>query len=646
MLFIFALLISEISSTNHALSSKEKGYCIYLNGNDAKISKTENDQFQLSTSETFIDGTAYLSIKVDFNFDYVRVLNVATNSLNTANFNIRIENIKGKTFSINFLDWNSKNTVNLIFDSDVPLLFTNTPSNVNIKIVKNNQLYGRIQQGMQVNSAFNSRRAILLEDPESNSTEDSNLTNGTTPEPDPPTPNATESLSPSRSVSPSRSPSSTKSPSPSRSPTTSSTPSPDPVPTLTVNVIGSTASEITLTAGGFKDGASSADEKAPDSTSDINKVELAGKDVTITQNAESQSDHTFYFAATKDQSTITIDESVSSNVGVSTENNPTVKIANSQAPVSFLNDAADGAITIDLAQSTESGGNTGEGDTPAETPDIKHLELNEVNNQRGDFSIIVPSDVDSVTFKRIQMSRTSSFSVTRNVPDQNPEEPGTNPGGSGTETNAKILEEESVNVEVNQLINISSKSDATLNNVHLLDHLYLYDDSTVTFSKNSKLNESSYVTVVIQQPKTYSSKKQPIILFEGQLKTLPRNITLLSKSDELIDVASLPLIGSKGQFSSCDKVVDRIYLDQGKQAEKIDAKCKTVNGANVLYFTTKEKDPNAKKDKKLSSGAIAAIVIAAIVVVAVIVAIIVIVTYRKKHDIYSNGGPVDADDLT
>lgn len=368
------------------------------------------------------------------------------------------------------------------------------------------------------------------------------------------------------------------------------------------NNIDSDSSIFEITSNGFKEGDDQPEHSINKDPNIINTITFTQPEIIIKEESSLSSTNPLYFVASNENSLIKIDKNLkNSNIGITTDKSPKVEVSNNDVPLSFMNDISDGgSLTISIP-STET---------------ISQLNLREVNNKKGDFSLFVPSNIDFVSFIKLALSQKSSFSISPSLNNNN---------------EMLLADENGVKVEVKELIDISPNSDVTLSNVHLQQKLNIYDDSKLTLTKNSELLTSSIVDVIIQNSKVYSTSK-PLILFDENIKNSPKSIIVSSNDDNLIDVSNLPLIGSEGTFEKCNELKNKIEFENGKKGT-IKSECKSKDGITSLYVTAKENKDDGKEDEKkgLSGGEIAGIVIACIVVVAAIILLAVFLTRRKRH---------------
>lgn len=172
-------------------------------------------------------------------------------------------------------------------------------------------------------------------------------------------------------------------------------------------------------------------------------------------------------------------------------------------PVSFLNNLTTGNVDISF-QSSES---------------FTRLNLKDVDNRRGSFSLSVPSSVQIVSFSTIWMFRESHFEITRK------------------QNNAHYLDDsnEDILIIVEDLVDISSNSKSTLKDTALHGKLRLYDDSSLNMIGKSNISENSEINLIFKKSWKDHPEK-PVIKIESPLNNIFSKIVLSSYDNNILDV--------------------------------------------------------------------------------------------------------------
>lgn len=317
----------------------------------------------------------------------------------------------------------------------------------------------------------------------------------------------------------------------------------------------------------------------------LNKVSFDKQHITIAEQSSLNSEIPLYFMASKPDSKITIHEGVkSSNIGITSDNSPTVEISHNVAPLSLLHNSTDGGkITLSVLDDSVDG-----------------VILRELNNRKGDFSLLLSNSVKSVTFQSLIMSFVSSFTAAHQS------------------SNLKLLADDNVDVHVDDQFTVSPQSDASISSLVLDGTLNINDDSTLKI-KRATFSEKSDIHLVLGQDQS----QQPVIQVSDSLTTNPSKVTL--SSEYPIAVENLPVIAAKSIDNSTNWE-NIFHFDDGVDGQ-IQVKREESNGQTVVYLSAKQ--DTKKKSSGLSGGAIAGIVIACVVV---LVAIIAISVYCSKHN--------------
>lgn len=368
---------------------------------------------------------------------------------------------------------------------------------------------------------------------------------------------------------------------------------------LPVVTISSNSTSFELTANGFVDDFNQTVSKTDQS---INVVSFQQQQISITESSEYESQTPLYFKAEKENSVITFSENVSnSNVGVLSDNSPTVQLSKSENPVSFMNNISVGKIDIDLP----------------ETVVDNFLNFKEVNNRQGSFSLGVPRTINLVSFASITMSQISSFAVNSRANSQR-------------RINDEI-EDDRITVEVRDLVDITSLSDATLlSNIEISGNLRVCDDSSLKLTKNVTFSE---VEIVFKTINKNREKAVISIGLEEPFISIPTKITVSSQlNDGLIDVSNFPLIEAKN-FSCCEDWRKKVEFQNGREGD-IESSCEEIQNdsdedinTTVLYLSVKERAPKADE---LTPGVIAAIAVACVAAVALII-LLVVFLFKLDH---------------
>lgn len=396
----------------------------------------------------------------------------------------------------------------------------------------------------------------------------------------------------------------------------SETPIATPLPPPEVDNIDSDANIFEITDDGFKskeDTVEIKEIKIDKTSTTIKTVTFSKKEISITESGNFNSEKPLYFVPSVEGSTISISKNLTqSNIGVSTEKSPVVKLFKGTNPLSILNNVTRGSIVIDIPEKDDEKGE-----------DITQINLKEANNYQGSFSLIVPSTIKVVSFLTVSLFKESSLGISSN---------------SHLKTLQLTSDEEPV-IRVENQVNVAPSSKSTLSNMDIVGTLEIYDDSSLTLDKNSQLAENSKISVILQHAKSYNSQTKPIIYFEESVKSLPSKITLSTKGVSKIEITDLPLIGSKS-FPSCSDLYSRIELPAGKEAS-LSANCKVVNDMTLLTVTANEKEDGKQSGgKKSNIGVIIGVVVAVVVVFAIVVVVVIVVrhkkTYRESSDIDLN----------
>ena len=385
------------------------------------------------------------------------------------------------------------------------------------------------------------------------------------------------------------------------------------VPPLKVENKNTTSDFIEITNDGYitkEENEDKSEKKFDKDPTSIKTITLLSNEVTISENnnIESTPENTLYLVASSKGTKITIKSSVNkSNVGILSDNSPTIVLEKSRNSVNLMNSGneKENHITIDVEKNQEDG------------QEVTELYFKDVENRNGEFSVIVPLNIEIISFMNLIMSRISTFGVKKNKENKR---------------NIHKLDEneEFVNVQIENLINIDSQSLVSISNVNLIGTLNIYDDSSLTMNENSNFSENSEINVVIRQSKSYTFDK-PIIYVEHSLNSIPKAIILMSDpNNKKIDISNMPIIASE-QFDLCSKLNGLVKFQDGKDGD-ISTKCENHDNKKILLLSAKEKEG---KKNKLGAGAITGIVIGCVAAVAII-AIVVIILIRRKRNNFSN----------
>lgn len=204
--------------------------------------------------------------------------------------------------------------------------------------------------------------------------------------------------------------------------------------------------------------------------STINTITFTQPTITITEKGGFSSSNPLYFVASGSSQSIIIDKDVAkSNIGVSSQNSPTVKLQKSDNPISLMNNVSSGKIIQKVTQ----------------------LVLRDIVNRRGDLSLVVPPHIDIATFTKLSMSHKSSVGISQS-------------SNSRILMNKKKEKSDNPVLQVKESVDISPDSEISVSNVEVAGQLTIYDDSILMLEKGCAFSTNSKVNVIIQKMKTYT----------------------------------------------------------------------------------------------------------------------------------------------
>ncbi|KAK8847915.1 hypothetical protein M9Y10_018963 [Tritrichomonas musculus] len=341
---------------------------------------------------------------------------------------------------------------------------------------------------------------------------------------------------------------------------------------------------------------------------------LFKNDITVTESDVFSLPTTLYFIADEPNRRIKFDEKlINSSIGVKTDKSPTVVLTNDKTPLNIMN-YKQGYSWIDIEYESDQ--------------TTTSLKLNEVNNSNGYLTLNVESNIRSISFTSLIMSRISSIEIKNKNKNQNQNQDQRN---NNNNNNNKIIELEEVRdnniceLAVEDNINISSRSSVTLSKIRLEGNINMNDDSIIIFREETKFEDSSNISIKFSKNK--DTRREPIIKFDGLLDSTPNQITLSFEDKSTISDLSNFILIEASKFKTCISWIDHLqFVNIGD--EKIEAKCKYANGGLTHLVLSTE-----KSSKKLSAGVIAGIVVAIVAVIVIIIVVTILVRRKKtkKH---------------
>ena len=554
MLFIFTFCFfveSSLSNYDIQLDFSSTDYYLYLTENGIEIRTSlskENANNLVYSNSNLINGTIILNISISPDQNSQHRLIIAKTTCTPFNLDVSIENLVPTInyFEITFYDsWACVTNVDITFHINQSYIhINNTPSNVNLQV----QLLNNDQS---IPSVFPKK-----------------LTNS-----------SDQFQSFTRSVSFTEL---------HTIPSQNETPSWNPTPGENLGefpIVDFVSDSLLfdMNEEGFFEDDSKYLTTVNKSSTFINTITFTQQKITITETAEFVSISPLYFVAKNGESTVFLTENVThSNIGVSSDNSPTVILSKSDHPLSFVNGNDHGSINIDLNYSPHSGVNT--------------LNLNSLNNKVGIFTLTVPWEIKTVSFASIVLERMSSIQVS-----------------SGPEK-SRIKDDDDdnfnvddVTVDVRNLLNVTSLSEyVVFNTIYLIGVLFIFDDSSLVLNKPvffSPLN--SRLKIVFRNLDKFREK--PILKFEKVLNSVPATIILANElNGELIEFSDLSFIEAKN-FTSCELWRQKIGFENGRDGS-IESRCEEIGNENVVALIVSARETVNKKEEDLSVGAIIGIV--------------------------------------
>ncbi|KAK8847914.1 hypothetical protein M9Y10_018962 [Tritrichomonas musculus] len=339
---------------------------------------------------------------------------------------------------------------------------------------------------------------------------------------------------------------------------------------------------------------------------------LFKNDITVTESDVFSLPTTLYFIADEPNRRIKFDEKlINSSIGVKTDKSPTVVLTNDKTPLNIMN-YKQGYSWIDIEYESDQ--------------TTTSLKLNEVNNSNGYLTLNVESNIRSISFTSLIMSRISSIEIKNKNKNQNQNQDQRN---NNNNNNNKIIELEEVRdnniceLAVEDNINISSRSSVTLSKIRLEGNINMNDDSIIIFREETKFEDSSNIS--IRFGKNKDTRREPIIKFDGLLDSTPNQITLSFEDKSTISDFSNFILIEGTNFRTCFQWIDKLQLvNNGKK--KIESRCDYKEGGLTHLIISKQ------KSKKLSTGAIIGIVIGIVVVLVIIIIVVLLVKRKKTKD--------------
>lgn len=305
-----------------------------------------------------------------------------------------------------------------------------------------------------------------------------------------------------------------------------------------------------------------------------------------------------YFVASNENYEIVIDKSVkNSNIGVASDNSPTVKLFKSDYPLSFLSNKNEKAGIVNI-------------DVVSDDKKITQINMNNVDIYNSDFLISISPTIEIISFKTLSTFDKSSFSIHQNL---------------NRNINSITLKVENVNID--------SNSETIIENAELSGTLTIYDDSNLIVKENLQFSKNSKINLFIKNSKSYVfDEKTPIISLKGNLETKPKSVTI-SKANGInsFDVLNLLIIAAKSFINISEEWNNVFKLEDG--SGEISTVCKEKDGSYFLLLNIKNKNEN-KGGNGLGAGAIIGIVIAIIIFAGLVIG--VVIYFVKKKQIKEN----------